>query len=126
MSIISNDNLLKEKVDNWNKARNRLNKALFISGIFVVVICALIYFLTNQAVGDAFQTILIFIVIAFAIYLVYVGIVNLFFLLIEIVDRYLYKSSESRLLNRIFIWFFWISLSLAYIYPILLLTMVLK
>ena len=114
----------EERVKWWNDSRYKLNKGLFFDGVTVILVCGLIFeFLMTHSSDNPRMSIGYFL-IASVIYIFYFGLINLVFILVEILDRTYSENNNLKTRNALFKVFFWVVLSIPVLYPIFLLTMI--
>jgi hypothetical protein len=113
----------EKRVEFWNNSRIRMNKLLAANGVLLIVLCAFIFAFVLPPTGEIPIIGLYFFLYATSIYIVYIGVINFLFLLIEILDRTLVKIDDLRKKNILFSVYLRISLGVPFLYPLLLLTM---
>lgn len=113
----------KERVKWWNSSRYKLNKGLFFGGVIVILISGLIFEFFMAHSSDNPRMSLGYFLIASVVYILYFGLINLIFLVIEIIDRTYSISDSLTIRNTLLKIFFYLALTIPFLYPIFLLTM---
>lgn len=79
MQVIANHKVNEQRLEFWNNSRFRLNKSLAVSGLLVIVLCAVIFAFVLPP-SDEIAVNIYFFLIAMVIYLAYLAAINLLFL----------------------------------------------
>jgi hypothetical protein len=112
-----------ERFQWWNDSRHTLNKGLVVGGLIVIIACALIFAFVLPPSDDIPQINFYFFLLALIVYTVYLAIVNLLFLIVEMLDRVYSVNNSLRVRMTLFNYFYWILIFVPFIYPAFLLTM---
>ena len=113
----------KDRMKWWNNSRYELNKGLMFGGLTVILVSGIIFqfLMTNSSDNPGMSA--GYFLFALVVYIFYLGIVNLIFIVIEMFDRTFSKDDNLKTRNKLFRVFFWLVLTIPFIYPIFLLTM---
>jgi len=114
----------KDRVNWWNSSRFKLNKGLCYSGVVVIVVSGIIFEFLIEHSSDNPRFSLAYFLISTMLCIFYFGLINMVFMLIEILDRTYSLDCDLKIRNAWFNVFFWVALTVPFICPIFLLTMV--
>ena len=123
MQEITRHNTNEERLVWWNSSRIRLNKALALGGLLVIVFCALIFGFVFKPSDDIPPINIFFFLIASVVYLFYFAVINVLFILLEVIDRTFIKSENLELRNKLLLQFRSVTFGIPFLYPAFLLIM---
>lgn len=104
--------MMTEKYEWWDIKRCRYNKGLAISGLIVLLITFLTFYLHD----NSFDNVVVF-TIGLPVYFAYMAGLNSIFLLFEVIDRRYNIVIDNKTRDTFFRFFYLFSIGLPFIYP---------
>ena len=127
IAIIMSENIFTETYEDrvkwWNSSRYNLNKGLLFGGLSVIVVSGLIFEFLMSHSSDNPRFSLGYLLIASVIYIFYIGLINMIYFLMELLDRTYIKNNKLTYRIQYYKILFWAFTLFPFIYPIFILTL---